>query len=56
MAGAKDRYADPHRHSVRLHRALPQSELKLISGAGHMIHHTAPRQVMAAIEAVAQPA
>lgn len=56
MAGAKDRYADPHTHSVRLHRALPQSELKLISGAGHMIHHTAPRQVMAAIEAVAQPA
>jgi pimeloyl-ACP methyl ester carboxylesterase len=42
---------------VRLHEAVPGSELRVVPGAGHMIHHTAPDEVMAAIEsAAARPA
>ncbi|WP_245549150.1 alpha/beta fold hydrolase [Noviherbaspirillum massiliense] len=53
MAGADDRQVDPHRQSERLHAELPQSDLNLAPGAGHMIHHLVPHEVMAAIDAVA---
>lgn len=56
VAGDGDRLVSTPHHSVRLHRQLPNSELRLIPGAGHMIHHTAPRQVMAAIDSAARGA
>jgi pimeloyl-ACP methyl ester carboxylesterase len=53
LAGTDDRYVDTERNSVRLHRELPGSALTLTPGAGHMIHHIAPDEVMAAIDAAA---
>jgi pimeloyl-ACP methyl ester carboxylesterase len=50
MAGADDRYVKADTHSVRLHRELPRSELHLVPGAGHMVHHAVPEQVMQAID------
>ena len=53
MAGTDDRFVDTGRNSVRLHRELPGSELTLAPGAGHMVHHIVPEEVMAAIDAAA---
>ncbi len=53
MAGADDRYVSTGWNSVRLHRELPKSELTLAPGAGHMVHHIVPEEVMAAIDAAA---
>jgi pimeloyl-ACP methyl ester carboxylesterase len=55
MAGEEDRHVDAGQQSVRLHQELPRSELRLVPGVGHMIHHSVPRQVMEAIDAVALP-
>ena len=53
MAGADDQIADVGRQSMRLHQELPQSELRLVPGVGHMVHQNVPDQVMAAIDAAA---
>jgi pimeloyl-ACP methyl ester carboxylesterase len=53
VAGAEDRYVSAEQ-SVRLHKALPSSELRLVSGMGHMVHHFAPRKIVAAIDAAAR--
>ncbi len=53
LAGADDRFIDPGWNSVRLHRELPTSELTLAPGAGHMVHHIVPEEVMTAIDAAA---
>jgi pimeloyl-ACP methyl ester carboxylesterase len=52
VAGAEDRYVSP-KQSIRLHKAIEGSELRLVSGMGHMVHHFAPRKVVAAIDAAA---
>jgi pimeloyl-ACP methyl ester carboxylesterase len=49
VAGEKDRYVSK-RHSERLHRLLPNSELVVAPGAGHMVHHLDLRRVMNALE------
>ena len=49
IAGADDRYVSPHAHAERLHEEVAGSELVLVPGAGHMVHHVAPRAVMQAI-------
>lgn len=54
VAGANDRHVNTRTHSEHLHSELPQSELYEVRGAGHMIHHVAPRQVMKAIDRAAQ--
>jgi len=54
VAGADDKHVHTRIHSERLHGELPQSELYEVRGAGHMIHHSAPRQVMNAIDRAAQ--
>jgi pimeloyl-ACP methyl ester carboxylesterase len=51
MAGAKDRVVDVGRHAVRLHEEIPQSTLRLIPDAGHMLHYAVPEQVAEAVEA-----
>lgn len=50
IAGSGDRYVSPRAHSMRLHREVPGSELVLVPGAGHMLHHVAAARVMRAIE------
>ncbi|HVK54565.1 MAG TPA: alpha/beta fold hydrolase, partial [Burkholderiales bacterium] len=50
VSGANDRFVHPNRHSMRLHRELPQSVLRLIPGAGHMVHQVAPHEVSAAVD------
>jgi pimeloyl-ACP methyl ester carboxylesterase len=48
MAGAGDKVVS-HRLAERLQAALPGSTLQIVQGAGHMIHHVATDQVVAAI-------
>jgi pimeloyl-ACP methyl ester carboxylesterase len=54
MAGANDRFVSASRHSVSLHDELPHSDLRLAEGAGHMVHHVVPHEVMAAIDSLAE--
>ena len=56
IAGAADLHAIPALHSERLHAELPQSELILVPDVGHMVPHSAPGQVVAAIDSLARPA
>ncbi len=51
LAGTDDRYVNTAANSVRLHSELPQSELTLVPGAGHMVHHMVIEEVMSAIDA-----
>ena len=53
VAGSEDKMVDLDHQALRLHRALPGSFLHVVEGCGHMVHHTAPHEVMAAVEAVA---
>jgi pimeloyl-ACP methyl ester carboxylesterase len=53
IAGAGDKMVLPGPQSERLHAALPGSTLRLIDGAGHMVHYTATDQVAAVIEEAA---
>lgn len=56
IAGAGDLQVLPRLHAQRLHRMLPHSELVLVPGAGHMIHHTATARVADAIDIVRETA
>lgn len=49
VAGRGDELVDIEDQSQRLHQALPQSRYFPVSGAGHMVHHTAPDAVIDAI-------
>ena len=53
MAGSEDQVVDVGRHAIRLHEQIPHSDLRLVPGAGHMVHHAVPEQVAELIEAVA---
>jgi len=50
MAGAGDLHALTRLHSERLHKQLPESELIVVPGVGHMIQHAVPEQVLSAID------
>lgn len=52
MAGAEDKVVDVGRHAVRLRGQIPHADLRLVPGAGHMVHHAVPEQVAEAVEAV----
>jgi pimeloyl-ACP methyl ester carboxylesterase len=54
VTGGDDKIANVGRQSQRLHQELPGSEFIRVPGAGHMIHHLAPDQVVVAIDRVAQ--
>jgi pimeloyl-ACP methyl ester carboxylesterase len=56
MAGKEDEIVDVGRHAERLHQELPGSELRLVEGAGHMVHHIAPRDVVDLIRATVRRA
>lgn len=53
IAGDGDKVVNTKMQSERLHRQVPHSALHVIPGAGHMVHHTAPSEVLAAIGALA---
>ena len=53
LAGADDRFIAPGWNSVQLHQEIAGSDLTLVPGAGHMVHHTVPEEVMTAIDAAA---
>lgn len=55
IAGGDDQIVDLERQSKRLHKELPDSELVVVPGMGHMIQHLAPRQVIAAIDRASEP-
>ena len=49
LAGDGDKIVNTEIQSERLHREVPQSQLQVIPGAGHMVHHIAPSEVVSAI-------
>jgi len=50
IAGENDLIVDRTDHSARLHDELPQSELHVVSEAGHMAHYLAPDLVVNAVD------
>lgn len=56
VAGDGDRQVRTDAQSVRLHRVLGHSTFRRVARAGHMVHQTAPQEVLAAIEEVAAAA
>jgi pimeloyl-ACP methyl ester carboxylesterase len=52
VAGSGDRIVSPSRQSERLHREVPHSRLRLVAGAGHMVHHSGLEAVTAAVRGV----
>jgi len=50
ITGADDQVVDVGRQSERLHHELPGSELIVVPGLGHMVHHLAPEAVVSAID------
>ena len=53
IAGELDRLIDSERQSEQLSRDVGHSSFRSVPGAGHMIHQTAMRDVMAAIDEAA---
>lgn len=53
MAGDGDKVVSPH-HAERLRAAIPGSALRIVEGAGHMVHHVATDQVVETILLVTQ--
>jgi pimeloyl-ACP methyl ester carboxylesterase len=49
VTGRGDKLVDMKSQSQRLHEAVPGSRFVVVEGAGHMVHHTAPAEVLAAI-------
>ena len=56
VAGLGDKIVDCDRQAGRLGAELPQSTLRKVPDAGHMIHHIVPEQVAAVILDVARKA
>jgi pimeloyl-ACP methyl ester carboxylesterase len=52
LSGTQDGIVTPARQSVRLHEAVPASELTLLPGLGHMIHYDAHDEIAAAVDGV----
>jgi pimeloyl-ACP methyl ester carboxylesterase len=55
LAGDGDKVAWK-RNAERLHAAVPGSTLRIVEGAGHMVHHSEPGQVVEAIQWIAETA
>ena len=53
VAGDRDRMVTPGWHAQWLHQQLPNSRLKIVADAGHMVHHVATHQVLKAIDEAA---
>ena len=46
LAGAADKVVDPEKHARRLHVELENSQLHVLPGVGHMLHHADPAKVV----------
>ena len=55
IAGAEDKVIDVEAHSARLHRDIGGSTLAVVPGAGHMVHHAAIDDVVAAVDRFEMP-
>jgi pimeloyl-ACP methyl ester carboxylesterase len=55
LAGAEDKVIDVEAHSARLHREIVGSTLAIVAGVGHMVHHTAIDEVVAAVDQFEMP-
>jgi pimeloyl-ACP methyl ester carboxylesterase len=53
VAGTRDKIVDAGHNSERLNERLPDSQLQLTPGVGHMTHYAHPEKVMAAIDEIA---
>lgn len=53
VAGTDDKLVDFEEQPMRLHRELPSTRLHVVQGGGHMVHHSRPQEVIAALDAVA---
>jgi pimeloyl-ACP methyl ester carboxylesterase len=56
IATEEDRIVDIERQSARLHRDIKHSKFRRVTNTGHMVHQTAPAEVMAAIGDAGQTA
>jgi pimeloyl-ACP methyl ester carboxylesterase len=56
IAGEGDKVVNQEAHSARLAQEIDRSDFLLIDDAGHMVHHTALRQVVEAIRKQARNA
>lgn len=52
IAGEGDRQCSARWQSMRLHRHIPHSQLDVIPGQGHMLHHALPGRVIEAVDAL----
>ncbi len=52
LSGDKDAIINPNRHARGLVAALPNAELEMLPGLGHMAHHFAADRIAAAVERV----
>jgi pimeloyl-ACP methyl ester carboxylesterase len=50
ICGSEDKIVDVDRHSRRLSREISHSRLTVVSGAGHMFHHTSPSHLTRLID------
>jgi len=53
IAGDSDKVVFP-KGARRLHSHIPGSSLRIVEGAGHMVHHFAPQEVLSAIRHVGE--
>jgi len=53
LSGDRDGIVSPNRHARALVQALPNAELEMLPGLGHMIHHFAQPQITAAVDRLA---
>ncbi len=54
LAGDGDLITFPDKHAERFATEVSGSELRIVSGQGHMLHYAAPEKVVAAIESVSK--
>jgi len=50
LTGGADKIVDPVAHAFRLARAIADAGFQVLPGVGHMLHHTQPEAVCAALE------
>lgn len=55
FTGDADRVVDPGRQSLRLHREIAHSDLRILPRVGHMIHYAAARKIAAVVAQYATP-
>jgi pimeloyl-ACP methyl ester carboxylesterase len=50
LTGGADKIVNPAAHAFRLARTVPDAGFQVLTGVGHMLHHTQPEAVCAALE------